>query len=108
MKRKLKPVIFLLALALLIQNTCPFGAAGKSVVTASCRNCPLQHSVIISLDGQKNLVPASASGHFPLYVFAVPKTLHLLQLEPIKSATVLLAQSYEDTLPDEILRPPQA
>ncbi|MBS1192771.1 MAG: hypothetical protein H6Q97_750, partial [Nitrospirae bacterium] len=34
--QKLTLIIALLAFGLLIQNTCPFGAAGKSTVAAAC------------------------------------------------------------------------
>lgn len=108
MTAPLRSIIFILAFALLIQNTCPFGAAGKSAVTASCKNCPLKHSFVVSLDGQKVLVSDSSSIHFPLYVFAVPKTVHTLQLAPVMSARPVLADQYKDALPDELLRPPQA
>ena len=107
MKPKLCSIIFLLAFALLIQNTCPMGAAGKSSVTASCRNCPLKHSFIVPTDGQKNIVTDSSSIHFPMFIFAVPKMLHTFQFEPIASAGAVLAKSYRDALPEELLRPPR-
>jgi hypothetical protein len=105
---KLRPIILLLAFALLIQNTCPFGAAGKSTVASSCGHCQMKHSTMASPAGQKQLVSDSSSTHFPLYVFAVPKTVHTFQLNPIKSARPVLAEFYKDALPDELLRPPQA
>ncbi len=108
MTAALRSIIFILASALLIQNTGPFGAAGKSAVIASCKNCPLKHSFVVSLDGQKVLVSDSSSIHFPLYVFAVPKTVHTLQLAPVMSARPVLADQYKDAMPDELLRPPQA
>ena len=101
-------IIFILALALLIQNTCPFGAAGKSTVAETCKNCPMHHSFTVAADGQKSLVSDSSSVHFPLYVFSIPKTIHTFQLNPIKSARPVLADNYKDALPDELLRPPQA
>src|SRR5512143_3149541 len=67
---KFRPIILLLALALLIQNTCPFGAAGKSTVSYACGHCQMKHAVTASPIGQKQLVSDSASVHFPLYVFA--------------------------------------
>jgi len=108
MTLKPRSLIFILAFALLIQNTCPFGAAGKSTVASSCEQCPLKHSCIVSPDGQKNLVSDFSSIHFPLYVFAVPKTIHTFQLNPIKSTRPVLADKYKDALPDELLRPPRA
>jgi hypothetical protein len=106
---KLKSIIFLLAFALLIQNTCPMGAAGKSSVAAACRNCPMKHSVIMNVDvGQKNLVNDAPSVHYPVYVFSVPKTIHAFRLDPIKPVKPLLADRYKDALPEELLRPPRA
>jgi len=107
MKLKLRSIIFLLAFALLIQNTCPMGAAGRSAVAASSKNCPLKHSFIVPTDGQENLVSDSLSVHFPMFVFAVPKMLHTFQFEPITSAEAVLAKSYRDALPEELLRPPR-
>ncbi len=107
MKPKLRSIIFLLAFALLIQNTCPMGAAGKSAVTASCKNCPLKHSLNVPTNGQKNIVIDSSSIHFPMYVFAVPKMVRTFQFEPINSARAVLAKSYRDALPEELLRPPR-
>jgi hypothetical protein len=107
MKPKLHSIIFLLAFALLIQNTCPMGAAGRSAAAASCKNCPLKHSFIVPTDGQKNLVSDSSSIHFPMYVFAVPNTIHTFQYEPITSARAVLAKSYRNALPEELLRPPR-
>ena len=108
MANMLRLIIFLLAFALLIQNTCPFGAAGKSTVTSSCQNCPSKHNFIISPNGQKNLVSDSLSSHFSLHVFTVPKTIHVFQLYPIKSARPILADRYKDAMPDELMGPPRA
>jgi hypothetical protein len=105
---KLRPIILLLAFALLIQNTCPFGAAGKSTVARACGHCQMKHSVKASPAGQKQLTSDSSSVHFPLYVFAVPKTVHTFQLNPVKSARLILADFYQDALPDDLLRPPRA
>lgn len=107
----LRPVsiIFLLVFALLIQNTCPFGAAGKSAVAASCGNCPLKHGFHpATAGGQKNLAPDASPAHFPLYVFAVPKTVHVFQPQPAVSKPTILADRYKDALPEELLRPPRA
>jgi hypothetical protein len=104
----LRCIILLLSFALLIQNTCPLGAAGKSTVASSCDHCPLKHSLLIPFDGQTNLVSDSSSVHFPVYVFAVAKTVHTFQFGPIKFARPVLADRYKDALPEELLRPPRA
>jgi hypothetical protein len=105
---KLRPIIFLLAFALLIQNTCPFGAAGKSSAANACGHCQMKHSIVASPASQTQLVSDSSSIHFPLYVFAVPKTIHTFRLNSIKSARPVLTDFYQDALPDELLRPPRA
>jgi hypothetical protein len=108
MQLKVWPVIFLLAFALLIQNTCPFGAAGKSTVAHECGHCPMKQGSTISPLGEQSLVSDASSVHFPLYVFAVPKTIHTFQLEPITSVRPVLTNGYKDALPYELLRPPRA
>ncbi len=106
--KKFRSILFLLAFALVIQNTCPFGAAGKTSLATACSHCPSKHSMAVSADGQNKLVSDSSSIHFPLYLFAVPKTIHTFRLELIKSKRLSLGSSYADALPNEFLRPPRA
>ena len=82
---KLRSIIFLLAFAFLIQNTCPDGFAGKTTLASACSHCPLKKCCVAPVHGQKNIVSDTSSAHFPLFVFAVPKTVHTFQLEPITS-----------------------
>lgn len=104
---KLRPVILLLAFALLIQNTCPHGFAGKTSVASTCNHCSLKHHSL-SPDPQKKISSDSSSIHFPMFVFAVPKMIHTFQLNPVKSGRLIFADRYKDALPDDLLRPPQA
>jgi hypothetical protein len=108
MMLKLRSVIIILAFALLIQNTCPHGFAGKTSVVPTCNHCTLKQHHSPSPDGMEKITSGSSSTHFPLFVFAVPKTIHTLQPSPVKSARLILADRYKDALPDELLRPPQA
>ncbi len=101
-------IIFILAFALLIQNTCPHGFAGKSSVAATCKHCPMKQQQKMAPDGQKKIMSAHSQVHFPLFVFSVPKTIHTFQLSPIETARAVLIDRYKDALPDELLRPPQA
>ena len=105
---KLRSVIFLLTFALLIQNTCPHGFAGKTSLASACATCPMKHRLMTSQAGQDKIVSDSPLTHFPLFVFAVPKTVHTFQLEPSKSLSPVFTDRYQDALPDELLRPPQA
>jgi hypothetical protein len=101
-------LICLLAFALLIQNTCPMGAAGKSSVVPTCPKCPLMQNVIAPSDHEHKLVSDLSSIHFPMFVFSVPKTIPVFQLAFIKASRAVPANGYQDALPDELLRPPQA
>jgi len=108
MMAKLRSIIFLLAIALVIQNTCPFGAAGKTTLASACTHCPSKHSMIVSPNGQSKLVSDSSSIHFPLYIFEVPKTIHTFHLALFNSSPPSLIDMYVDALRDEFLRPPKA
>jgi hypothetical protein len=108
MTAKVQSIVFLLAFALVIQNTCPFGAAGKTTLVSACAHCPSKQSMVASSDGQNKLVSDSSSTHFPLYIFAVSKTVHTFSLELINSSPSSLVERYVDALPEELLRPPRA
>ncbi len=100
-------IIFILAFALLIQNTCPHGFAGKTSVASTCKHCPMKEHQSLTSDGQKKISSTQSQVHFPLFVFSVPKTIHTFQLNPIETARLVLIDRYTDVLPDELLRPPQ-
>ena len=108
MKPKHSSIIFLLAFALLIQNTCPMGAAGKSSIAPTCPQCPLMHNISASSDHEQKLLSDLSSIHYPMFVFSVPKTIPVFQLASVKTARTILPNGYQDALPDELLRPPQA
>jgi len=101
-------VIVLLIFALLIQNTCPKGMAGKSTLAAKCSHCP-QKLVLKapSTDYQADIVQSDASP-FPMYVLALPNVQPLFRPIPIETPQPSLPNSYKNALPDELLRPPRA
>ena len=108
MKKRSASILFLLVFSLLIQNTCPFGAAGKSTVACACEQCPLKHCVTADTPGRNHLTSDASSIHFPLYVFAMPQTNPAVEPVPTASLRPPLTGGYQDALPDELLRPPQA
>jgi hypothetical protein len=108
MQHKFVAIILFLVFALFIQNTCPHGFAGKSSVVSSCAHCPFNQMHLVSPDQRDAIAAGSPSIHFPLFVFSVPHAITTLQPGPILSMAPPLAKSYEDALPDELLRPPQA
>jgi hypothetical protein len=107
MMRKFRLIIVLLVFALLIQNTCPFGAAGRTTVAAAGDHCCLKYSISMPADGREKIGSAVSPVHYPLYVFSVPKTIHTFHLASLQSARPLLSDNYQNALPDELLRPPR-
>jgi hypothetical protein len=107
MKRMLILIVYCLVLSLVIQNTCPFGAAGKSSVVPKCGHCPLmQHSSNVP-QGAVALASDSPS-HFPLFLFTAVKLNQTFQLELVKRTSPLLALNYPEDFPSKLLKPPQA
>jgi hypothetical protein len=105
---KLNFIIFLLALSLLLQNSCPFGAAGKTSIAPACGHCPLMRHCAKATAGQTAFASGSPSIHFPLFLFAVSMQNPTFRLEPFLHAAPLLARYYGDIAPREILKPPRA
>jgi hypothetical protein len=103
------PVIFLLVLALLVQNTCLHGFAGKTVFAAKCGHCPSKTGTAPSPDGLQGLSsdhhnPANS----PMYVFTMPMTTPTVYLQRLRTPRPTLFNGYKDALPDELLKPPRA
>ena len=110
MKCSVLTVIFLLIVALLIQNTCPKGFAGKSTVASACSHCPHKQSHKPVSQGDR-VVVASASdahAHLPLYVLDTPDTKPTFRLEATASSQLVIPTIYQNTAPDELLHPPRA
>ncbi len=108
MQHKLYTIIALLIFALLIQNTCPHGFAGKSTVFASCSHCP--HKQMFKSYGESGQL-SIISNHMadmPLFVLEMPNPQPTFQLVLIASPQPIIPNSYKNTVPDELLRPPQA
>lgn len=101
-------IIVLLGIALLIQNTCPQGAAGKSSVAASCRTCPMKHHHLVLSQGEQLVAKALQPIHYPLYVLSVSSPAHTFGLAFVETASPLLIERYLDALRHELLRPPRA
>ncbi len=98
----------LLAFALLVQNTCPHGFAGKTTVVKGCGSCKVAQLHHPAPQSSNSISVSPSPVHHPLFVFSVPKTIHTFRLDRIAAARPLLADRYTDALPGELLRPPQA
>lgn len=108
MRRALLLIVCCLVLSLVIQNTCPFGAAGKSSVVPKCGHCPLMRQCSGVPDGQAAWVPDAAPGHFPLFLFTTVKSDHTFQIDAHSGGAPLPALQYTEAHPAELLIPPKA
>jgi len=102
-------IILILAFALSIQNTCPHGFAGKTSLGSSLTHHASACCRLAAPDNHKIISKShEVSGHFPLFLFSMPDTIHASRLCPTTTAEPFLAGSYKDPLPAEHLRPPLA
>ena len=111
MKRSSWPIIVLLVFALLLQNTCLHGYAGKTSFTSStdrCTQCPSKTGKVTSSDVAKVLSSDSITIYFPMYIFTLPVMSYNVQLQRHRNPEPALVNSYKDAMPDELLKPPRA
>ncbi len=105
-------VSFVLALSLLVQNTCPHGYAGKTSVIRACGHCPhkLDREAMKTVMQTVKLEPAvqKQASHPPLFVLAFQEKMHTLLPAPVQTAPAFLANRYQDAGLHELLRPPHA
>ncbi len=101
-------VSFVLALSLLVQNTCPHGFAGKTSVARACGHCP--HKLDATPQKTAKMEPAvkKQAAHLPLFALAVQERTAALKPAPLETAPVSLSQPYRNAEPYELLRPPHA
>jgi hypothetical protein len=105
---RLRPIILLLALALFIQNTCPHGFAGKTTLARTCDRCTLKQQHAPLPDQQNRIAASQTPVHYPLFLFSVPPSVHVLQPGSAIAHEPVVADRYTDATPAEFLRPPRA
>jgi len=110
MRCKTYILLSLLICALLVQNTCPQGFAGKSTVASTCSHCPNKqaHTPKPTMEGTAFSSISQAPAHLPLYVLDIPNTQPLFRLVAIASQQPVIPNTYKNTAPDELLQPPRA
>jgi len=108
MRRALVLIVCCLVLSLVIQNTCPFGAAGKSSVVPKCGHCPLMRQCATAPEGQATWSPGSTPSHFPLFLFTAVRLDHTFQVGVASGSMPLLVIHYKEAFPAELLIPPKA
>ncbi|MDH4163918.1 MAG: hypothetical protein OEW15_14700 [Nitrospirota bacterium] len=109
MKRVLLFIACCLALSLMLQNTCPFGAAGKSSVVSKCEGCPLRrlcHRPVPTAPGP--MLSGSTTHRFPQFLFTAARLCPGIQVSAVKALASFLAVHFAEAHPAEILKPPSA
>ncbi len=100
----LLPLIF----ALLIQNTCPHGFAGKSTVARTCSHCPHKKEQKAASGGIAFGSITKTPAHLPMFVLDVLNTQPTFRLAAMAIQQQVIPNSYTNTAPDELLQPPRA
>ncbi len=103
-------IIVVLAFALLIQNTCMHGYAGKSAVFASssCSHCPYKQMHKAPAANDRSSIISNHPDHLPLFVLEMPNPLPVFRLEPAAYPQPIILSAYKKSFPNELLRPPHA
>jgi len=107
MRHRISILLFLLIFALLVQNTCPHGFAGKSTVASTCSHCPQKQTHKSATEGDRVSSISHAPAHLPMYVLDIPDTQPTFRLLMTASSPPVIPNIYTNTAPDELLHPPR-
>ncbi len=105
---RIRILIFLIATAIVMQNTCPYGWAAKTVFMSShaslCPHCPMKDAnpPDTHKDVKKNL--SNINHSFLVHVVAPNNTFQMLSL--VDSAPAIKSDQFKDVHMEPLLRPP--
>lgn len=105
---RIQIILLLLVFALLVQNTCPHGFAGKSTVAATCSHCPWKQMHNPPTETEQLSFASHPTAHLPIYVLDMPNTQPAFRLSAIASPQPVIPNTYKNATPDELLHPPRA
>ena len=110
MSRKVFPIV-LIAFALIVQNTCPYGWAARTVFlspsSSHCPHCPLKEFPRPSNpDSRDNIMKvfSNANHAFVLHIGSQDTEFHILSLTG--GAPLFSSNPYGDVCLEPLLRPP--
>jgi hypothetical protein len=104
-------VIFLIAFAIVIQNTCPYGWAAKtafvSPYTSHCPHCPKKEDHQPAKSDSRNDVKKDVSSINHLFMIHIGKLDTAFQLlSPTEHAPSIKSDDFMDVYLEPLLRPP--
>lgn len=105
---RLRFLIALLALAITVQNTCPYGYAGKSAVAAPyVHTCPLKDR-LPAMPGGRNTVESNFQDlDHPFILVSAPVGVAFQLSAPAREPVIIMSPRREDIFPDPPHRPPE-
>jgi hypothetical protein len=103
----LRIIIALLAFAVAVQNTCPYGYAGKTAVAAPhVHTCPLKDHQPVRSDAHNDVNPHSSHANGPFVFISVLDGGAFMACGPAEKAGSCKVLGYEDIFLKPPLRPP--
>jgi hypothetical protein len=105
----LRFLIALIAFAIAIQNTCPYGYAGKTSVAAPhVHNCPLKVHQPAMPDGQKRVDKDFRDLNHPFVLIFAPSDGIFKTFAPVKETGIIRPAEYSDIFLNPPHRPPKS
>lgn len=108
MRFKIYIIFSFLIIALLIQNTCPHGFAGKSSVAMSCSQCLQKQAHKAAFDATTLSSIAKAPAHLPMFVLDMPGTKPAFRFAVTTIPQPIIPNTYRNAAPKGLLQPPRA
>ncbi len=108
MRFQINIILLLLIFALLIQNTCPHGFAGKSTVALTCSHCPQKQAHKPASEGTIFSSITKTPAHLPIFVLDMSNTQPTFRLAAIDIPQQVIPNTYANAAPDELLKPPRS
>jgi len=101
-------LIFLVAFAIILQNTCPYGWAGKTAFAAShVSHCPMKDRQRPAKTNDRDDVKKELSNAKQTFVFSVGTSGNTFRLLALISCTISVkTDNVKDVFSEPLLRPP--
>ncbi|MBI5741337.1 MAG: hypothetical protein HZA16_11550 [Nitrospirae bacterium] len=103
-------LLFLLAVSLVLQNTCPYGYAAKTAFVAPLtHDCPMNKSHHSPSKERGSVDDNQGKALYPLFVFSVPDSRTVISsFQTHAEYTALSSGNYKDHFREPSIQPPVA
>lgn len=105
----LRVLIVLIAFAIAVQNTCPYGYAGKTSVAAPhVHNCPLKDHQPATPDGQKRVDKDFRDLNHPFVLVSAPADGAFETFAAVRETDIIKSPEHKDIFLNPPHRPPKS